>query len=359
MQKKLIALAVAALASGAVFAQSNVSIYGAVDMGYAWRGSNMEKGVKSQQAINSNQSDASLIGFTGVEDLGNGTSALFVLEAGFKTDTGAHTNADSFFNEQAFVGLTGGWGTAIVGRLQAPRYGFLIELDPFGDGTVGRFGNVYDDLLSVNVEKVNNAVAYVSPDFGGFTVTAAYSTNAGLLEPQESIGNVMDLETWTVFPRYANGPLDVGFVYQYVKLKNPVEFPPASGIVGGKQSQWTIGGSYDFGAVKLSAAYDHFSGKKLLEAMNDKKVKSWMLGLSAPFGKNTVNFSYNESKADNLGKARQWAAGYDYSLSRRTNFYAAYSHITNKDERAASVGDAYNDGEGYRKGFQFGLRHSF
>ena len=34
MQKKIIALAVAGLVSGAAFAQSNVTIYGAVDMGY-------------------------------------------------------------------------------------------------------------------------------------------------------------------------------------------------------------------------------------------------------------------------------------------------------------------------------------
>ena len=37
MQKKLIALAVAGLASTAAFAQTNVTIYGIVDYGYAYR----------------------------------------------------------------------------------------------------------------------------------------------------------------------------------------------------------------------------------------------------------------------------------------------------------------------------------
>ena len=37
MQKKLIALAVAGLASTAAFAQTNVTIYGLVDYGYAYR----------------------------------------------------------------------------------------------------------------------------------------------------------------------------------------------------------------------------------------------------------------------------------------------------------------------------------
>jgi predicted porin len=36
MQKKLIALAVASLASGAAFAQTNVTIYGIVDAGYVY-----------------------------------------------------------------------------------------------------------------------------------------------------------------------------------------------------------------------------------------------------------------------------------------------------------------------------------
>ena len=37
MQKKLIALAVAGLASTAAFAQTNVTIYGLVDYGYSYR----------------------------------------------------------------------------------------------------------------------------------------------------------------------------------------------------------------------------------------------------------------------------------------------------------------------------------
>ena len=37
MQKKLIALAVAGLASTAAFAQTNVTIYGIVDYGYSYR----------------------------------------------------------------------------------------------------------------------------------------------------------------------------------------------------------------------------------------------------------------------------------------------------------------------------------
>ena len=76
MQKKLIALAIAGL-SGAAFAQSNVSIYGVADMFYAHVSAS---GAPNANAIDSGGLAGSRIGFKGTEALGNGTSALFVLE---------------------------------------------------------------------------------------------------------------------------------------------------------------------------------------------------------------------------------------------------------------------------------------
>jgi predicted porin len=360
MQKKLIAIAVAALASGVAFAQTNVTIYGAVDVGYThFSGGMIDYDLptpKRMHAINSGQAVRNKIGFTGVEDLGNGNKALFVLESGFFVDTGEDNG--SIFQEQAFLGLTGNWGTAIAGRLIAPRYGFLSALDPFGDGTVGRFGNVYSDTTASNVDRVNNAVAYVSPTFSGFNVTAAYATHAaGLIsgDSQEGIGNDADLRTYTVLPRYTNGPVDVGFAWQRVGVKDEDV----------KVNQWTLGGSYDFGALKLSAAYDDYKLKE--GGYTAERLKSWLIGISAPFGKNVVKASYNQSKLKDVGMSRQWAVGYDYNLSKRTAFYAAYSHITNKSEggyylRTSRVGDASNrhyDVLGYRRGLQFGLKHTF
>ncbi|MCL2022349.1 MAG: porin [Betaproteobacteria bacterium] len=374
MQKKLIALAVAALASGAALAQSNVTVYGTVDVGFAHRSSNMAPRTKSQQGINSGQSAPSLIGFKGVEDLGNGNKVLFVLESGFHTDNGAHRSENSFFNQQAFLGMTGDWGTAIAGRLLAPRYGFLKSLDPFGDGTVGRFGNVYEDYRALgapvaNVDRVNNAVAYVSPSWSGFNVTAAYATNA---LGQENLANRMDGRTYTLLPRYTNGPIDVGFSWQRVNINK------ARSTIGTKVSinQWTLGGGYDFGALKLTAAYDDYK-QGMSSGIYDPRMKSWLVGLSVPFNQHAIQFSYNQSKLKTerdtpYGKSRQWALGYTYDLSKRTNFYAAYAHVTNKKRngvylRGVNVGDAHNrdfsgngpDIAGYRSGLQFGLKHNF
>jgi predicted porin len=66
MQKKIIALAVAGLVSGAAFAQSNVTVYG----------------IRKAKSTDGGQ-DGSRVGFKGTEDLGNGLSAFFQLGAAF------------------------------------------------------------------------------------------------------------------------------------------------------------------------------------------------------------------------------------------------------------------------------------
>ena len=178
MQKKLIALAVAALASGAAFAQSNVQIYGAIDMGFSHRGDSFLKGVKSQNAIDSGISDGNRLGFKGTEDLGNGLKALFTMEAGFLADTGMHDGfaGGGMFTRLALVGLTSdSMGTVVAGRLLNPQYAFLTSLDPFGEGTVGTYLNAVgnDVNAAVVIPRLANAVAYVSPTFSGFNVTGA------------------------------------------------------------------------------------------------------------------------------------------------------------------------------------------
>ncbi|MDR1888755.1 MAG: porin [Zoogloeaceae bacterium] len=371
MQKKLIALAVVALASGAAFAQSNVTIYGSVDVGFSHRGDNINDHVGSQNAIDSGLSGDSLIGFKGVEDLGNGVSALFVLEAGFSADDGNHTENGKLFGKQAFLGLTGGFGTAIAGRLVAPRYSLLAATDPFADGTVGRFNNVYSDTQTANVDRVDNAVAYVSPSFSGFNVTAAYSTSALWQEGTfAGVDNDGDLRVYTILPRYTNGPLDIGLAYQGIRGKDSTK--------DAKIKQWTLAGSYDFKVVKLAAFYDSYKDQDgfasqaldgwttTFTSTKDVKLKTWGLGVTVPFGKHAILASYNQSKFDwHLdGKSKQWALGYTYSLSKRTNFYAAYSDISNDDgtndaKRGTTVSDANNYGDGYQNGFQFGLKHNF
>jgi predicted porin len=96
-------------------------------------------------------------------------------------------------------------------------------------------------------------------------------------------------------------------------------------------------------------------------------MDSWMLGVTVPFGKHAIQASYTQSSMDVGGgldgKAKQWALGYTYEISKRTGIYAAYADMNNDSDRkaigAASLGDSSNAGQGYQQGFQIGLKHSF
>jgi predicted porin len=370
MQKKLIALAVAAaaLAAGSASAQTNVTVYGSVDVGFTHRGDNIADHVASKNSIDSGISSGNRLGFTGTEDLGNGLKALFTLEAGFLVDDGNHTQGGRLFGRQAFLGLTGNFGTAIAGRLYTPHYSFLSAVDPFKGGTVGQYRNVFSAGVNVGGEnlfdptRVDNTVAYVSPSFSGFNVTVAYSNQA---IGQEALENSEDNRVWAILPRYTNGPLDVALSYHQIKSKD-------SDAVDIKN--WAVGATYDFGAAKLAAFYDQNKWNDVLGVEdNDLKLKSWLIGVTVPFGKHALLASYTQSKlsgiSDREGKARQWALGYTYALSKRTNFYAAVADITNKNDRedgglivssiAAVSGDSSNGGDGYQNGLQFGLKHTF
>ncbi|MDR0529674.1 MAG: porin [Zoogloeaceae bacterium] len=374
MRKKTLALAIAAAFSGAAFAQqSNVTIYGLIDMGFSHRGNNINAHTGSQNSIDSGVTAGNRLGFKGSEDLGNGLKAIWQLEAGFNADTGVSQQNGRLFGRHASLGLSGAFGTVQAGRFYTPRYILISDIDPFKAGTVGRYTDVFKYGQS-DVTRVDNAIAYVSPSFSGFNVTAAYSTNTNYSAAtggQETLGNETDVRAIALMPRYTNGPLDVGFSWQDLKAKNVntanIDKSDAT------YKQWTLGASYDFGMVKLAAVYDNYKADSGKAADEKEKLKSWLLGATVPFGKNAVQIAYHQSKLDDktdksAGKSKKWALGYTYELSKRTSFYAAYAKTTNdnaknahadKVQRKSYVDDSSNSYAGYQSGFQFGLKHKF
>jgi predicted porin len=166
MQKKIIALAVAGLVSGAAFAQSNVTIYGIMDVGvYGFSGND-----ESSTGIQSSGLSTSRLGFKGEEALGNGLKAVFNLETGIDPDNKGNWSSD----RQANVGLSGNFGTILLGiqpSLSDNWHGGVSE--PMGNissrniipGVVGGFSN----------EKAD-AAAYYSPVFSGLQLGLLYGT---------------------------------------------------------------------------------------------------------------------------------------------------------------------------------------
>ena len=87
MKKNLIALAVFGAFSGAALAQSNVTLYGIVDVNYQYNDPDVS-GASSTSGINSGHQSGSRWGIRGSEALSPNLNAVFTLEGGFAIDDG-------------------------------------------------------------------------------------------------------------------------------------------------------------------------------------------------------------------------------------------------------------------------------
>jgi len=366
MQKKLIAMAVAGLVAAPVFAQSNVTIYGRVDYGYMVRyGDNGgSPDVERKSEFAPGLQAGSRLGFKGAEDLGNGMKAIFQLEFGsINNDIGAGGGIANTRN--AYVGLTGGFGTVVGGHLDGVRYGVFNKYDAFGGGNVGNFTQ-----MTAQVDRASNAIAYISPSFSGLTATLAYSTHIGTNNPlglgtQESAGNDGDAVLNTVMLAYDNGPISANVDWERVLFNS-------GGAVGSTAEAvqdvkvFTVAGAYDFGVVKVSALYDilKVDTRSGFAGDVDADVRTWFVSAKAPVGAAVVvKATYGRTKDRDTSdtNASKWGIGADYNLSKRTNLYASYGTIHNDDNTAFQISPAANSqgtGLGVR-GFDLGIAHKF
>jgi predicted porin len=360
MQKKIIALALAAisgLAAGSAFAADGATLYGTLDYGFSSRGGNsgnVLKATPNQNNFDSGISQQSVIGLKGGEDLANGTKLIYKLEYGITIDnngaagnstTPNGNNASPLFSREALVGLTGNWGTAVGGRLPGDRAGISIKFDPFAGGTVGNFGS-----LIGNQSYADNAVAYISPTFEGLNLLVAYSNN---LTGDETIantalptaangqgvgnGNAGNARLYAIRPEYNNGPIDVLFNFEDATVHGV----PA---IEGDIRIFNVAGSYDFGVVKVMGMYDGVKSSGLLDNAIHLDQKSYLIGAVAPVGGFNLKFSYADVKNDDAGvtagDCKKTSVGGDYSLSKRTSFYADFAAISNDTNAACTI--AYN-----------------
>jgi len=107
MQKKIIALAIAGLASTAAFAQSNVTIYGRVDAGFVNTNGNSggQSNADSRNQLASGVQSGSRIVFKGAEDLGNGLKAIFETEFGINSmESATGTSNATWTNRHSYLG---------------------------------------------------------------------------------------------------------------------------------------------------------------------------------------------------------------------------------------------------------------
>ena len=156
MKKSLLAIAAMTAFAGAAQAQSSVTVYGILDVGFVQSNytgtsttanaaninntTNVGNATQKQTAAGFGQSaeSTSRIGFKGAEDLGGGLSALFTVETAVSPNASASAFA---FNRQTFVGVKkSGLGTATIGTQYTPMFDVQSTTDAAGNNNL--VGNV-------------------------------------------------------------------------------------------------------------------------------------------------------------------------------------------------------------------------
>ena len=343
MKKSLLALAVLGAFAGVASAQSSVTLFGTVDLNgrYVKNDGSDRRYSLSQDGINSSQ-----LGFRGVEDLGGGLKAGFLLLAGVNADTGS-TNAQ-FFNRSAYARLMGNFGEVRLGRDYTPTFWNDTIFDAFGTNGLGDSSGV-KQIAAPNFVRANNAVGYFLPSgiggvYGQVMVAAAEGAAAG-----RYVGGRVG---------FAAGPFDVAGAYSEEE------------IAGGKYKTANIGGSFDFGMAKLLGYWNQ-------EKQNAVKDNIYSVSAVVPIGQGEIHAGYDYSKLTAPGvsnKVDKIALGYVYNLSKRTAVYTTVARVSNGNASANSLGSpgvstvgVGSSGSasaaptlgGKSEGAEFGIRHFF
>jgi predicted porin len=359
MKKSLLALAVLGAFAGAASAQTNITIYGIADVGIQRTDTNAP-GVNPTWSLSSGIRNGSRLGFKGSEDLGGGLSAIFTLENGFNIDDGsmaqggptANTRGTTrLFGRQAWVGLNSNTiGALKLGRQYTPMHIALDSIDPFGTGLAGNIENVFNAYGI----RMDNAINYTTANYAGLSGTVAYGMGeqaGGGFAANRSIGASVG---------YNNGPINAVLAYHKAK---PVAGATLATSPAVDARTITLGGTYDFRVVKAHAAFASNRGTPGFSTANgisgtsgfgivgpaaaatNLKSRDYMLGVTAPVGAGKVMASWvrhDDRQATNTD-ADQYALGYAYDLSKRTNVYTSVARLndkspTNIDSNTFNVG---------------------
>lgn len=305
--KRAVAGAILGLAAGAASAQSNVTLYGIVNIGAVYTKSDV---APARWGIDPGGWWASRLGFRGTENLGNGVSVVFQLENGFNPDTGTLGQGGRLFGRHSWIGLKGDFGTLRFGRAWTPTYTLVTDvIDPFEDAMSGAAcGYLGRNIFTTIDIRMQNAVFYAK-SFGGFKADLAYQFG-------ETAGNSS-----------ANRQISTAFTYTTGKLKAVFGFhevKDANGI--GSSELALVGGTYDFGPAKLHFGLDH--QKTDATGLAQVDASDVLVGLTVPLAGGRILASYNRLNDHTVANAdlRQYAVGYTYSLSKRTTLFTSYGH---------------------------------
>ena len=339
LTKKMTVMAglVVALCGGGAAAQSSVTLYGITDVFAGQKTTGTGASKVKRHVVDSDGLANSRWGLRGSEDLGGGTRADFQVESLFDLSTGATTQvataptaaSTQLFSSQAWVGLSGGFGAVRLGRQVTPFHSYVGAINNLYDatafsttGTVWGLGNLPNYL-----GRFDNSISYETPVFGG--VVAKIAQGFG----EDKTALVAGSKNTSLNVKYASGPVLVGYSFQ--------KQGAAAGLNAIKYN--LVGGAYDFGVVRLVAAYN-------TARRDGNRDAEWQGGISVPFGAASVAAGYGRSKGELHGASANKGVGYSllgtYDMSKRTRLYTGLRKTTAKNAAGTTTNETSTFGMG-------------
>ncbi|KVD44957.1 porin [Burkholderia sp. MSMB1072] len=370
-------------AAGAAQAQSSVTLYGVIDTSITYVHGNDGQGNNSW-SMGSGNLQGSRFGLKGSEDLGGGLKAIFQLENGFNSASGALGQGGRMFGRQAFVGLQSDqYGTLTLGRQYDPLVDLVqaVTADNYFGSVFATPGDVDNNDNSL---RVSNAIKYTSPVWAGLQVEAMYALGG-------VAGATGKGQTWAAAAAYNNGPLGLAAGYFHANNSAPLNatgqrtgwagtsdaiFDGSGSFINNAYTSASsigiaqVAGQYAFGPVTFGLGYsnaqykaDANSGFGTNQKYNTGRAfVTYQASAPLLLG---VGYIYTKGSGQTDAKYHQVSLGADYSLSKRTDIYlvGAYQHASghNADgsDAQASVGSYGIAGKSSQEIVALGLRHKF
>jgi predicted porin len=354
MKNTPLTLAVLALsaAAGNAGAQSNVQVYGLLDVGMETATNQTPTGGSMTRVISGGM-NTSRWGLRGSEDLGGGLKAVFNLEGGILMDTGAQDGV--LFKRQANVGLEGSFGRVVVGRSFTTVYDTVIGFDPMGFAPFYSWatsGPATGPAKYGFTTQYDNIIKYAG-SFGDWRIGANYAAGEQTTGAQDSAKTGFS----TV---YKAGPLNLMATWE----RNNGNTLPATGSRD-KNTVWHVGGSYEDGPVKLWTVlrdYKLVAGKALTADVD--ATTTWAGIAYRTGGATTLTGAIYHINVKNVAAGKDAdptmvVARYRYALSKRTDLHVTAAYAKAKNGQLTGLS---RDDPGYgttQRGLTVGMQHRY
>jgi predicted porin len=297
----------------------------------------------SQWSVNGNVWGTSMLGIAGVEDLGNGLYAQFVLESGFEAAKGVTTGGPGIWTRRATVGLGGSFGSLKLGRSLSLPTETMWALDPSGQQAVGTASLVKGRSWTTN----SNQIDYTTPSIGGFTAQGVYGFG-------EAANSTRKGRTGGVLLAYTQPNYELRAMYD---VANDSAGQYSSLFQYSKE--WTFGATVSVDKLKLFAGYQRLLAPAVVSGP-DKATHFWV-GANYQIlpALTLIGAAYHVNLNKATGRANLLMLGANYSLSQRTLLYVSIGTVRNAAQTDFAV-ETYNGVMGKNQSaFYTGISQSF